>query len=219
MNSNNNKALVKEALLEACIMAVIRADRAEKAAIAARALGRGGIRALEVTMTVPGAVDVIRSLAGQTDAIVGAGTVLTAQEVGDCADAGAQFIVSPACIEEVVAAAQARHLVVIPGAFTPTEVLRAWRLGADFVKIFPASRLGPRFLADLRGPLPGIPLVPTGGVTAANAREYLEAGASLLGLGSWLLDRDSMDSQSMDAPLKRAQQLVAVVKQFRQENA
>jgi len=206
-------------LTEMCAVAVVRAGEPDAALRAARALSNGGVHALEITMTVPGAVDVIRELASSTDALVGAGTVLTAEEVDRCANAGAQFIVSPACIEDVVRASQARGLVVMPGAFTPTEVFTAWQWGADFVKVFPAARLGPRFLADLLAPLPNVRLVPTGGITADNAGDYLAAGATLLGLGSWLVNPKPGASGIEDEIVARARQLTAVISNFRRENA
>jgi 2-dehydro-3-deoxyphosphogluconate aldolase/(4S)-4-hydroxy-2-oxoglutarate aldolase len=206
-------------LTETCVVAVIRASEPEIALRAARILSKGGIDALEITMTVPGGVDVIRQLTDETDALIGAGTVLTAEDAERCANAGAQFIVSPACIEEVVRTSRALDLVVMPGAFTPTEVLTAWQWGADFVKVFPAARLGPRYLADLLAPLPNVRLVPTGGITADNAGEYLSAGASLLGLGSWLVNAASLASEREEEILARAQQLTAVVRDFRRENA
>lgn len=206
-------------LTDTCVVAVIRAREPEAALRAARILSKGGIDALEITMTVPGGVDVIRQLTADTDALIGAGTVMTAGDVERCVEAGAQFIVSPACIEAVVQAARAMDRVVMPGAFTPTEVHKAWTWGADFVKVFPAARLGPRYLADLRGPLPDVRLVPTGGITGDNAGEYLAAGAALLGLGSWLVNAASLASESEEEILARAQRLTAVVRDFRRENA
>jgi len=207
-------------LIELCAVAVIRAEEPEIAMRAAHALVQGGVKALEITMTVPGAIDVIREMtAAETDAVIGAGTVLTSDEVERCADAGARFIVSPVCIEEVVRAARALDLVVMPGAFTPTEAFTAWQWGADFVKVFPAARLGPRYLGDLLAPLPNIRLVPTGGITADNAGEYLAAGASLLGLGSWLVNPPPGANGVEDEILARARQLTAAIGDLRGENA
>lgn len=188
-------------------VAVLRADDPLTAVSAAQAILAGGIRVIEVTMTVPDAYDVMRQLVDQTPAILGAGTVLTAEQVDGCIEAGARFIVSPACCSEVIKRAKEHDVVVIPGAMTPTEVLTAWRLGADMVKIFPAARLGPEFLSDLRGPLPDIPLVPTGGITDENALDYLRAGAALLCFGSWLVDRGVMAEGRFDQLTERARRI------------
>lgn len=167
-------------------VAVLRGSDPDIVYERARAVLEGGIRAIEITLTVPGAIDVILRLAGDADAIVGAGSVRTASDVDRCLDAGALFVVSPVCQPEVIRRAKERQALVIPGAMTPTEVSTAWDLGGDLIKIFPAARLGPKFLSDLHGPLPEIPLVPTGGITDINAIEYLKAGAALIGIGSWL---------------------------------
>lgn len=195
-------------------VAVLRADDAPTAVSAARAILAGGVRTIEVTMTVPDAYDVMRQLVDQTSAILGAGTVLTAEQVDGCIEAGARFIVSPACCPEVIERAKAHAVVVIPGAMTPTEVLTAWKLGADMVKIFPAARLGPEFLSDLRGPLPDIPLVPTGGITDENALDYLGAGAALLCFGSWLADRGAMAEGRFDQLTERARRIHDLIQEY-----
>jgi len=199
-------------------VAVLRADDAKTAVAAARAVLAGGIRIIEVTMTVPDAYDAMQSLADQTSAILGAGTVTTGEQVDRCVDAGAEFIVSPGCCPEVIERAKARGVVVIPGAMTPTEVLNCWRLGGDMVKIFPAARLGPEFLSDLRGPLPDIPYVPTGGITDENAAEYLKAGAALLCFGSWLVDRGAMANGDYDRLTKRARRICDVIRTCEEAN-
>jgi len=188
-------------------VAVLRADDADLAYDVACAVLEGGIRALEVTMTVPDASLVMTRLASIDGALVGAGTVLTAEEVDQCVDDGAHFIFSPTCCQDVVVRSKERDVPVIPGAMTPTEVLTAWRMGADMVKVFPAARLGPAFLSDLRGPLPGIPLVPTGGITDENATDYLDAGAELLCLGSWLVNRELMSQGRLDEITERARSI------------
>jgi 2-dehydro-3-deoxyphosphogluconate aldolase/(4S)-4-hydroxy-2-oxoglutarate aldolase len=197
-------------------IAVLRANGASSAVAAARAILAGGVRAIEVTMTVPDAYEVMRQLAvtNESGSLLGAGTVLTAKEVEACVEAGARFIVSPTCCPEVIAHAKACDVVAIPGAMTPTEVLAAWNHGADMVKIFPAARLGPEFLSDLRGPLPDIPLVPTGGITDENALAYLDAGATLLCFGSWLVDRESMAEGRFDILTERARRIHDLVREY-----
>jgi 2-dehydro-3-deoxyphosphogluconate aldolase / (4S)-4-hydroxy-2-oxoglutarate aldolase len=199
------------------VIAVLRAENAATAVAAARAILAGGVRAIEVTMTVPNAYEAIRSIATDTPAIVGAGTVVTADEVDHCIEAGARFIVSPGCCPDVIERAKSHRTLVIPGAMTPTEVLTAWRLGADMVKIFPAARLGPEFLCDLRGPLPNIPLVPTGGITDGNARDYLDAGATLVCVGSWLADRQSMAEGRFERLTDRARRLRDAIRQYEED--
>ena len=205
-----------EQLVALRAIAVLRADDADRAVSAACAIVAGGIRAIEVTMTVPNAYEVLRQVATRTSAILGAGTVLTGDQVDRCVEAGARFIVSPTCCPDVIARAHALEAVVIPGAMTPTEVLNAWHLGADMVKIFPAARLGPEFLSDLRGPLPDIPFVPTGGITDENALDYLQAGATLLCFGSWLVDRKAMATGHFEHLTERARRIHDLLAEFKE---
>lgn len=217
MKEDSRKQLVQQ-LIAIRVVAVLRADDAQTAFSAARAILTGGVQAIEVTLTVPDAYDVIRQLADRTSAILGAGTVLTAEHVDRCVEAGARFIVSPTCCPEVVERSKALGVVVILGAMTPTEVLTAWNLGADMVKIFPAARLGPEFLSDLKGPFPDIPLVPTGGITDKNAVAYLEAGAALLCFGSWLADREAMAEGRFECLTERARRIHDLVKKHEERH-
>jgi 2-dehydro-3-deoxyphosphogluconate aldolase/(4S)-4-hydroxy-2-oxoglutarate aldolase len=196
------------------VVPVVRSPSAELAARAAEALLSGGIHVLEITMTVPGAVALIRELAERFRgrALVGAGTVLTAEQAAACIDAGARFIVSPGLDLPTIAAAHARDVAVMPGALTPTEVLAASKAGADLVKIFPCSALGgPKYLKLLRGPLPGVKLFPTGGVTVASAAEYIEAGATAIGVGSELVDIEALREGRDTVITECARQLRAAV--------
>jgi 2-dehydro-3-deoxyphosphogluconate aldolase/(4S)-4-hydroxy-2-oxoglutarate aldolase len=216
MTASRRQDLIEE-LTSARAVAVLRANGAANAATAARAILAGGVRAIEVTMTVPDAYDVMRQLTDDAEGdslILGAGTVLTAEEVDACVEAGARFIVSPTCCPEVIARAKGHDVVAIPGAMTPTEVLAAWNHGADMVKIFPAARLGPEYLSDLRGPLPDIPLVPTGGITDENALAYLDAGATLLCFGSWLADRAAMAEGRFDVLTERARRIHDLIRNY-----
>lgn len=149
-----------------------------------RAAAKGGLRILEVTLTTPGALEVIRSLAADEDILVGAGTVLSPADVGPVADAGGRFALSPVFDPEVVAEAHRRGLLAVPGAATPKEILAAHRGGATLVKVFPAAALGgPNFLRAVRGPLPHIPLIPTSGPSAETIADYVAAGAVAVGIG------------------------------------
>lgn len=161
------------------VLAVVRAPRIPDPAALCAALAEGGIRTVEFTFTTPGVAKVLAAAAAAREPgrHIGAGTVLTAAQAAEAIDAGAEFLVTPAVRPEVAAVAAARGIPVLMGAFTPTEVALALDLGAAAVKIFPASALGPRYLKDLRGPFPDVRLVPSGGVSAQNAREFLEHGA------------------------------------------
>jgi 2-dehydro-3-deoxyphosphogluconate aldolase/(4S)-4-hydroxy-2-oxoglutarate aldolase len=200
------------------IVPVVRAASAELALRAAEAVLAGGISIFEITMTVPDAPAVIRALAARlgSRAVVGAGTVLDAEAAARCLDAGAAFIVSPGFDPATVAAAHARGVPAMPGALTPTEVIAAWKAGADMVKIVPASAVGgPKYLRALRGPLPDVKLLPTGGVNATTAADYIAAGAAALGVGSELVDPAAL-ARGDDAVLTdRARELVAAVRQAR----
>ncbi len=177
------------AIVEGRVIAIAR--RLEPAALPAiaEALVSNGIRAFEVTLNSPGAIESIRLLAdgplGER-LLVGAGTVLSIAEAEVAVEAGARFLVTPHLDPDLIAWAAGRGVPILPGAFTPTEILTAWRAGAAAVKLFPASVAGPAFIRDFRGPFPEIPLIPTGGVTVENAAALLEAGAVAVGLGSWL---------------------------------
>ena len=178
---------------------------------AAAALRRGGVTAIEITMTVPGAADIIRELARTKPAgtLIGAGTVLDAGTATEVIAAGADFVVSPVTDRDTIQACREAGVLVAPGAFTPTEIVAAWRAGADIVKVFPATSLGPQFFRDLRGPLPFVRLMPTGGVTLENARLFLAAGACAVGIGTALVDAKSVEAGDWEAIETRARVLVA----------
>jgi 2-dehydro-3-deoxyphosphogluconate aldolase / (4S)-4-hydroxy-2-oxoglutarate aldolase len=185
----NGRAETVRALREAGAIAVVRTPSAEAALACAHALHAGGLRVVEVTLTVPGAAHVIRRLAGSGNgALVGAGSVLDAGQACACIAAGARFLVSPVLSLEVMACAHRHGVAAIPGALTPTEILNAWNAGADFVKVFPAAALGgASYIRALKAPLPQVGLVATGGVTLANAGALIEAGAAAVGVGGDLL--------------------------------
>jgi 2-dehydro-3-deoxyphosphogluconate aldolase/(4S)-4-hydroxy-2-oxoglutarate aldolase len=206
------------AALEASgVVAVIRLADPSSLEPVVDALVEGGIRALEVTMTVPGAVDHIRRLARTIPPgfLLGAGTVTDAGTVRRVVDAGATFIVSPVFRQSVVTAAHEAGVAAMPGCLSPTEILDAWDAGADLVKVFPATSMGPGYLRDVHGPLPHVKLVPTGGVTVANAGDWIRAGAAAVGIGTALLDRTAIESGRFDLIVENAKTLVANVRAAR----
>src|SRR5262249_37407310 len=181
------------------------------------ALAAGGVRALEVTMTVPGAVELIRSLAPtlSSEFLLGAGTVLNGETTERVIDAGAKFVVSPIFRPAVIAAGHRHDIPVIPGCFSPTEILAAWESGADIVKVFPATALGPAFFKDVRGPLPQVKLMPTGGVTVDNAGDWIRAGAVAIGVGTALLDTAAIASGNYSVITERARRIIENISKAR----
>ena len=182
---------------------------------AAEAVLAGGISIFEITMTVPDATasSARWSSAWATARVVGAGTVLDAEAARRCIDAGAAFIVSPGLDLGTIAAAHERGMPILPGALTPTEVITAWKAGADTVKMFPASAVGgPKYLKALKGPLPDVKMLPTGGVNAQTAGEFIAAGACALGVGAELVDIAALARGDDDVITQRARELVAAVR-------
>jgi len=176
-------------IVEGRVIAIARRLEPATLPAVAEALAANGIRVFEVTIDSPGAVESIRALAEGPLAerlLVGAGTVLSVGEAEAAVAAGARFLVTPHLDPELIGWAAERGIPILPGAFTPTEIVTAWRAGAAAVKLFPASVAGPAFIRDFRGPFPDIPLIPTGGVSIENAADFLRAGAVAVGLGSWL---------------------------------
>jgi 2-dehydro-3-deoxyphosphogluconate aldolase/(4S)-4-hydroxy-2-oxoglutarate aldolase len=172
------------------VVAVIRITAPDKLKAVVEALAEGGVRALEITMTVPRALELIAAIAPTLPSgfLVGAGTVLDAETARLAILNGAQFVVSPVFRRDVIVTCHRYDVAVVPGCFTPSEMLDAWEAGADVVKVFPATSLGPGFFRDVRGPLPQIKLMPTGGVTLDNAGDWIAAGAVAVGVGTALVD-------------------------------
>jgi len=180
----------REALLEEGVILCIRLDSAAGVLEGCQAALRGGLRVLELTLTTPSALDVMRTLAQDPTALVGAGTVLTTDDVKAVADAGGRFVLSPVFDRDVVDAAHTLGLLAIPGTSTPTEILAAHRHGARLVKVFPSGALGgPAYLRAVRGPLPDVPLIPTSGPTSENLADYFAAGACAVGVGAEVITR------------------------------
>ena len=202
------------------VVPVVRAKNAEQAWLACRALMAGGVDVLEVTMTVPNAPNLIRQLVAELgkDVLVGAGTVLDAATAHACLRAGAEFIVSPGLDVDVVRTAHDAEKPALPGALTPTEVMAAMRAGADVIKVFPASAMGgAQYLRSLRAPFENARFLPTGGVNASTARDFILAGAVALGVGSELVDPQALARGDSTIITDRARELVALVRAARAE--
>jgi 2-dehydro-3-deoxyphosphogluconate aldolase/(4S)-4-hydroxy-2-oxoglutarate aldolase len=208
--TQHSRAAIVDRIEKCGIVAVIRLQDPESLRGVVDALAEGGVRALEVTMTVPGAIELIAELAPTLpgDFLLGAGTVLDADTAHRAANAGAQFIVSPVFRPHVIEAAHACGLPAMPGCFTPTEILSAWEAGADVVKVFPATSVGPGYFKDLKGPLPHVKLMPTGGVSIENVGDWLRAGAVAVGVGSSLLDAKAIAGNRFDVIVENARRIV-----------
>ena len=197
-------------ILESKIIAVIRMSDSRKLFRVVEAVRQGGIRAVEITMTIPGAIDIIRTMAAERPegALLGAGTVLDARSADAVIEAGADFVVSPVLDLDMVRTCRTNDRFVAPGAFSPTEILTAWKNGADVVKVFPATSLGPKFFKDIRGPLPHIRLMPTGGVSVQNAKDFIEAGACCVAIGTALLDPRTIELGEWELLTRKARELI-----------
>lgn len=216
-----DKSAVLNSLQEMGLVPVLRAESVDKAMALATAVAAGGVKVLEVTMTVPGALQVIRRLVEvRPDILIGAGTVLDPETARACILEGAQFVVSPALNLKTIEMCHRYSIAVLPGALTPTEVLTAWQAGADVVKVFPAGALGgANYLASLKGPFPQIKMIPTGGVSLATAAAFLHAGAFALGVGSDLVDPKAMAAGQSDIVTENARKYLAIVQEFRAKQA
>jgi 2-dehydro-3-deoxyphosphogluconate aldolase/(4S)-4-hydroxy-2-oxoglutarate aldolase len=200
------------------VVAIIRLQDPASLRSVVDALAEGGVRALEVTMTVPRAIELIGELAPTmpSDFILGAGTVLDAETAHRAARAGAQFIVSPVFRPDVITAAHEDGIPAMPGCFTPTEILSGWDAGADVVKVFPATSVGPGYFKDLKGPLPHVKLMPTGGVSIDNVGEWLRAGAVAVGVGSALVDSKAVALKEYRVIVDNARRIVGNVRAARE---
>jgi 2-dehydro-3-deoxyphosphogluconate aldolase/(4S)-4-hydroxy-2-oxoglutarate aldolase len=213
------KKEVADRIVEVGIVPVVRATSAKQATQAAEAVCAGGIPVVEITMTVPGAVDVIKQLATTvgSQVLIGAGTVLDAETAQRCLDAGAQFLVSPGFDAETVKLANRLGKLVMAGALTPTEVITAWKTGSDFVKIFPCGSVGgAKYIKALKAPLPQIPMVPTGGINLNTAAEFIQAGSAALGIGGELVSASALASGNTMEITNAARTYVNIVREARQ---
>jgi len=209
-----DKAGVLARIKEEGAIAILRTSTAEQAIDAAQAVIAGGFRIVEITYGVPTAIDVISRLVTDNppDLIFGAGTVLTAEQVNESVNAGAQFLVSPCVLPEMIIAGAERDAVTIPGAFTPTEIYTAYSLGADLVKLFPAVVAGPEYLKAIRGALPEIPIVPTAGVKTANVADWFSAGAVAVGAAGGVFDRAAIEKGDWNAVTQLAREFLETVR-------
>ena len=206
-------------VLEHCLVAVIRAPSGERLVEVGEALLAGGVHVMEVTFTVPGAVRVLERVADRLGerVLLGAGTVLDAETARAAMLAGAEFIVSPSTNLDVIRICQRYDKLVMPGALTPTEVVSAWEAGADIVKIFPADVVGPAYFKALRGPLPQIRLMPTGGVDLNTVADFLRAGACALGVGGSLVEAKAVEQGDFQRIESLARQFVDAVQKARKK--
>jgi len=207
-----------EPLLASGVIAVIRVREAAALGAAARALAAGGVGGVEITLTTPGAIEAIGDLAsdsGLAGCLLGAGTVLDESAARNVIAAGARFVVSPALDPAVIRVCRDCHIPCIPGAFTPTEILAAWRAGASLVKVFPAAAVGPGYARDILAPMPFLRLVPSGGVSLENAGEWIRAGAAAVSVGGALLSAALLRSESGAELTRRARAVVESVAQAR----
>lgn len=195
------------------VVAIIRMPDPAALRAVVDALAEGGVRALEVTMTVPRAIELIAEIAPTLppDFLFGAGTLLDGETVRRAVGAGAQFIVSPVFRREVVEAAHSEGVPVMPGCLSPTEILDAWDMGADIIKVFPATSVGPSYIKDVRGPLPHVKLMPTGGVSIDNVGEWLRAGAVAVGVGSAVVDTKAIAAKQFRVITDNARRMIANV--------
>lgn len=213
------KEEARKKIVEIGIVPVVRAPSAQQAMQAAEAVCAGGVPIVEVTMTVPGAIEVIAQLSKSMgrDILIGAGTVLDAETAQRCIDAGAEFLVSPGFDLGTVQLAKKLGKLIMAGALTPTEVITAWKAGSDFVKVFPCGAVGgAKYIKALKAPLPHVPMVPTGGVDLNTAAEFIQAGSDALGIGGELVSAAALKSGNTSAITEAARQYVAIVRRARQ---
>ena len=207
---------IVDQIIDCGVVAVLRADSPAQLMDVSKALREGGVVAIEVTMTVPGALKVIEEASAKMkDTIIGVGTVLDPETARAAILAGAEYVVSPVLNLDVVAMAKRYGKAVMPAGFTPTEILAAWQAGADVVKVFPASIAGPTFFKDILGPLPSLKLMPTGGVDATTTPAFIKAGAVAVGAGSAMVDKQAVADKNWAKLTETARSFVDAVKQAR----
>ncbi len=225
LRANGGISVLKQEILARIqrtgIIPVLRALSKEQALAIVEALEAGGIDVIEVTMTVPGAIEIIRKLRTiRTDLLIGAGTVLDPETAQNCIQEGAQFIVTPVTNVATIEICQKHSMAVFPGALTPTEVFTAWQAGGDAIKVFPASAMGGApYLRSLKAPLPQVELIPTGGISAATAADFLRAGAFALGVGADLCDSSAIAEGKPERITQTAREYLRIIAAFRAATA
>ena len=204
-------------IVETGVVAVVRVDSSDQLVDVVQAIAEGGVRCVEVTMTTPNALQVIADASARSggEILIGVGSVLDAETARMAILAGAEFVVAPSLDVHTIAMCRRYGKVVVPGAFTPTEIVQAWQSGADLVKVFPASLGGPELIKALKGPLPQIPLLPTGGVTAENTGDFIRAGAAAVAAGTSLVSKDLVKKKDFKGLTERARQFAEAVKKAR----
>ena len=204
-----SKAETLQKLVDNGVFAVIRMTDSKKLEKVIDAIRLGGVKNIEITMTVPNAVEIIREMAQSNsgDSIIGAGTVLTKENARAVIEAGAKFVVSPIMNPEVISVCKELNTPTMPGCYTPTEVISGWNAGGDIIKVFPATTLGPRYFKDLLAPFPYLKLMPTGGVSITNVGEWVNAGALTVAIGGDLLDKKAIQEENWAALTERAKTL------------
>ncbi|MCF7890582.1 bifunctional 4-hydroxy-2-oxoglutarate aldolase/2-dehydro-3-deoxy-phosphogluconate aldolase [Candidatus Bipolaricaulota bacterium] len=214
MSSSTEKQKNLKTMVDSGVVGVIRTESSEQLLDVAEALRKGGVKCIEVAMTTPNALTVIEDVTAEIDdVLIGAGTVLDAETARSAILAGAEYLVSPTLDYDMVKIVKRYGKIVAPGTFTPTEIMNAWEAGADIVKVFPASRLGPKFISDVKSPLPQVSLMPTGGVSQENAADFVAAGADVVCAGSALIDKEAMKRGDFDVLTKNAEELVSAVRE------
>jgi 2-dehydro-3-deoxyphosphogluconate aldolase / (4S)-4-hydroxy-2-oxoglutarate aldolase len=204
-------------VLDCGIVAVVRSPDSQQLVDVVRALAEGGVTVAEITMTVPGALDVVKAVRAALGdrVLLGAGTILDPETARAAILAGAEYIVAPTINLEVIRLCQRYDKLVMPGAFTPTEILAAWEAGADIVKVFPADVVGPAFFKAIKGPLPQVRVMPTGGVDLNTATAFLQAGACCLGVGGQLVEPAAVAARNFTRIRELAEKYVSIVKETR----
>jgi len=200
-------------IMDTGVIAIVRVSTAEQAIEVCEAVSKGGVKAIEVTMTVPGAIDAIKEFkkTASSDLLIGAGTVLDPETCRAVILHGADFIVCPNLNVDVIKMSHRYGKIVIPGTFTATEILAAWDAGADIVKVFPAGVVGPQYIKDIKGPLPQVRITPTGGITVENAGDFIKAGASCISAASSLVDKKALAEKRFEVITDKAKQFIDAV--------
>ena len=207
-----NKDEVISRITKGGVIPVIRASSKEEALAVIEAIVAGGVTTIEITMTVPNAVELIAQLSTRDELMIGAGSVLDPETARECISAGAKFIVSPATNFDTILYCNETDVVIMPGALTPTEIANAWDAGADFVKVFPADSMGgPKYLRSLKAPMPDLKLIPTGGVNQDTAADFIKAGAEAIGVGADLVDLKAVKEGRADEITAAARRYIEIV--------
>jgi len=210
----DNKVRNLQAIMDCGVVAIVRVGNTKDAVEVCKAVIKGGVKPVEVTMTTPGAIEAIMEFkdVAQDDTIVGAGTVLDPETARTAILAGAEFIVSPTLNLGVIEVCHRYGKIVIPGAFSPTEILAAWEAGADIVKVFPAGVVGPQYIRDIMGPLPQIRLSPVGGVNLENTPHFIRAGAVAVSVGTSLVDQKALSQKKYEIITENAERFIEAVR-------